>query len=482
MPWYQGLSLARVAPMTVPSLASNYAFSVFGFIGFVLVSILLPMHLRARNAGTCMYIVWTSIVCLTTAVNSIIWNRNYVNWSPVWCDISSRVIMAAGWGNEVALLCIIRRLYRIITMKAVNQSVREARRDLIVDLCIGIGLPILILSLQYIVEFCDFEIFEDVGCFPAVNITAPSIPIFVMWPAVFALVTAIYAGLTIYATIKRKAYRREIMSSNQALQFGHYWRLLTLTGIGIVCTLPYGMLEFFVNVLPPYQPYNWDIEHTGFSEGQETPASLWANDAVSVYSMEINRWSPLFNALVFFAFFGFTKEARQDYRRVWLFIIQPISIRSPGTNVLTARKTSLPTHHALRNRVNPETFGGSLRFMPPASSSQMMASTAQSSRFRPLSLPSMPSLSARELWSSRVRDVNGGSFSVSQSKGATEQTLDQNVLTMGWCASSSVPAVTIPAPVLEASAVLRRHTLDSTRPTAIQALQLPTSSSGGGVQ
>ncbi|EGO00677.1 hypothetical protein SERLA73DRAFT_133654 [Serpula lacrymans var. lacrymans S7.3] len=89
----------------------------------------------------------------------------------------------------------------------------------------------------------------------------------------------------------------------------------------------------------------------------------------------------------------------------------------------------------------------------------------------------MPSLSASELWSSRVHDVNGGSFPVSQSKGDMEQTLDQNVLTLEWCASSSVPAVTIPAPVLEASAVSRRHTLNSMIPTAIQALQLPTSPS-----
>ncbi|EGO00676.1 hypothetical protein SERLA73DRAFT_105041 [Serpula lacrymans var. lacrymans S7.3] len=324
--------------MTVPSLASNYAFSVFGFIGFFLISILLPMHLRARNAGTCMYIVWTSIVCLTTAVNSVIWNRNYVNWSPVWCNISSRVIITAGWGNEVALLCIVRRLYRIITMKAVNQSVREVRRDLIVDLCIGIGIPVLILSLQYIVEFHDFEIYEDVGCYPAVLATAPAIPIFLIWPAVFGLVTAIYAGLTIYATIKRKAYKRDIMESNQALQFGHYWRLLTLTGIGVICTLPYGMLNLVENIVAaPVQPYSWDLLHSTFSEAGETPAYYWASDAVSEYSLEITRWSPVFNAFMFFAFFAFTKEARQDYRRVWLFIIQPLSMCSPDTDVLTTR-------------------------------------------------------------------------------------------------------------------------------------------------
>ncbi|EGN94515.1 hypothetical protein SERLA73DRAFT_114763 [Serpula lacrymans var. lacrymans S7.3] len=324
--------------MTFPSQASNYAFIVFSFIGFVLISILLPMHIRGSNTGTCMYIVWTSIVCLFTAVNAVIWNRNYVNWSPVWCDISSRVIMAAGWGNEVALLCIVRRLYRIITMKAVKQSFHEARRDLIVDLCIGVGIPVLLLSLQYIVEFSDFEILEDIGCFPAVILTAPAIPIFIMWPAVFGLVTAIYAGLTIYATIKQKAYRKEVLESHQALQFGHYWRLLALTGIGIICTLPYGILSLVANLVGgPLQPFNWDVFHAGFSEVSQTPASLWASDPLGEYGLEINRWSPVFNALMFFAFFGFTKDARADYRHAWFFIIHPLSFCSSDTDDKTSR-------------------------------------------------------------------------------------------------------------------------------------------------
>ncbi|EGO19998.1 hypothetical protein SERLADRAFT_418224 [Serpula lacrymans var. lacrymans S7.9] len=402
--------------MTFPSQASNYAFIVFSFIGFVLISILLPMHIRVRNTGTCMYIVWTSIVCLFTAVNAVIWNRNYVNWSPVWCDISSRVIMAAGWGNEVALLCIVRRLYRIITMKAVKQSFHEVA--------------------------IDFEILEDIGCFPAVILTAPAIPIFIMWPAVFGLVTAIYAGLTIYATIKQKAYRKEVLESHQALQFGHYWRLLALTGIGIICTLPYGILSLVANLVGgPLQPFNWDVFHAGFSEVSQTPASLWASDPLGEYGLEINRWSPVFNALMFFAFFGFTKDARADYRHAWFFIIHPLSFCSSDTDDKTSRKLSLPTHVARRKRTphapaQSETFVGSLRFVPYTESSQEMASTSQSSRSRPPSLPSSPSLSAMEPWSSQAHELNDhdGSFSVSESKGVLdmEQTWDAHVLTPGW--------------------------------------------------
>ena len=40
-----------------------------------------------RNTGTCLFMAWAGISCLYQFINSVIWNGNIVNWSPVWCDI-----------------------------------------------------------------------------------------------------------------------------------------------------------------------------------------------------------------------------------------------------------------------------------------------------------------------------------------------------------------------------------------------------------
>lgn len=42
----------------------------------------------AWNAGTCMFMIWTGLMCLIFFINSIIWKDNAINVAPVYCDIS----------------------------------------------------------------------------------------------------------------------------------------------------------------------------------------------------------------------------------------------------------------------------------------------------------------------------------------------------------------------------------------------------------
>jgi len=67
---------------------SNTVFTVFSGIGFIISLIPLSWHLEAQNVGTCLYMIWTALACLTYFINSIVWSGNVMNWAPVWCDIS----------------------------------------------------------------------------------------------------------------------------------------------------------------------------------------------------------------------------------------------------------------------------------------------------------------------------------------------------------------------------------------------------------
>ena len=73
----------------VDMTASTIVFSVFAGIGLVLSVVPLYWHLKARNVGTCMYMIWTALGCLVSFVNSIVWNGNTVNWAPAWCDFGT---------------------------------------------------------------------------------------------------------------------------------------------------------------------------------------------------------------------------------------------------------------------------------------------------------------------------------------------------------------------------------------------------------
>jgi hypothetical protein len=54
---------------------------------FIDWSILSENDNVARNTGTCLYMFWTGLGCLSQCINSIVWNKNMINRAPVYCDI-----------------------------------------------------------------------------------------------------------------------------------------------------------------------------------------------------------------------------------------------------------------------------------------------------------------------------------------------------------------------------------------------------------
>ena len=102
---------------------------------------------------------WTGLGCLIQCINSIVWNKNMINRVPVYCDIGTPNVLLPGRsltdftathiqiGLNVAIpassLCINRRLYKIATHQGGMVTREEKRRGVIVDLLIGLGIPIL---------------------------------------------------------------------------------------------------------------------------------------------------------------------------------------------------------------------------------------------------------------------------------------------------------------------------------------------------
>lgn len=131
----------------------NAIFTACAFLGFVMYSIPLPWHLRARNTGTCRSMVWIGLSCLNKFVNSIVWNSDAINWAPVWCDIC-KLSQTHHFGNrdliglssvevhnrelcsDTAILSLHQSwtLYRIPSMWSVIRTDADKRRDIMIDL------------------------------------------------------------------------------------------------------------------------------------------------------------------------------------------------------------------------------------------------------------------------------------------------------------------------------------------------------------
>ncbi|KAJ7190878.1 fungal pheromone STE3G-protein-coupled receptor, partial [Mycena pura] len=293
-------------------------FSVFSFLGFVLVLVPLPWHLQAWNSGTCFYVMWAFLACLNQFINSIVWADDVINRAPVWCDISIRITMAASVGLPASSLCINRRLYQIASVRAVSITKAEKRRAAFIDALICVLFPLVFLAMQYIVQGHRFNIVEQIGCFPAIYNSLPTYFISLMWPPLIGCISAVYGVLSLRAFLRRRAAFAQFLapsSSSSGLTTARYLRLMALAATDILLTTPLGLFLIFVNcTAEPIGPWRSLADtHFMFSRVEQIPAFVWRSQSLLATGLECTRWAAPLSGLIFFAFFGCAVEARKNY-------------------------------------------------------------------------------------------------------------------------------------------------------------------------
>ncbi|KAI6143277.1 STE3-domain-containing protein [Pisolithus tinctorius] len=308
--------------------APNWFFSACAFIGFVLCTIPLPWHLEAWNTGTCLYMIWVALGCLIQFINSVVWNSSVIDKAPVWCDITSKFMIGCAVALPAASLCINRRLYYIVSVDSVTRTRAEKRRDVLVDLSIGLGIPILEMILHYIVQGHRFNIFEEIGCYPTTYNTPPAYALVFCWPVAIGVVSAVYCICTIRELALRRAQFKELLSANRNMSSSRYFRLMGLAGIEVLGTIPIGAYTIYLNVtVEPIQPWiSWANTHYDFSRVAQYPSVVWQAESSMAVSLQMSRWLYVACAFVFFGFFGFADEARRNYRLAYTSIAKKVGI------------------------------------------------------------------------------------------------------------------------------------------------------------
>ncbi|EIM84333.1 fungal pheromone STE3G-protein-coupled receptor, partial [Stereum hirsutum FP-91666 SS1] len=295
----------------------NHVFSAFSFIAFVMCAVPAYWHLEAWNTGTLLYMFWTGVPVLNMFINSIVWDGNALNSAPVWCDISSRIIIGSNVGIVLSSLCINRRLYKIASAKSVVNTAEDKRRAIIIDLAIGLGIPLIQQVMYVIVEGHRFNIVEDVGCWPAPYVTPVAIALIFTWPVVIGMISITYSAKTVLLLYRHRRNFKSLIQASHNLNSSRYIRLMCLGGIEIL-TLPFAAWALAVNIQDGVFPWiSWADTHSDFGRVVLIPAVLWRSDSLSVMNFEIYRWFLVLAAFVFFSFFGFADEARKHYRLVY---------------------------------------------------------------------------------------------------------------------------------------------------------------------
>ena len=270
-------------------------------------------------------------------------------------SLATKFFIGATVAIPAASLCINRRLYHISSVRSVTITKAEKRRNVMVDLAIGLGIPVLemilrtwlhyvlcyfcvlISLLDYIPQGHRYNIFEDIGCLPSTYNTWVAYVLVYCVPIAIGCVSAVYAFLSIKNFNKSRLQFNDLLSSYNNLTSSRYVRLMCLAATELLLTLPLGSFSIYLNVRAGISPWiSWADTHFGFSRVDQTLAIYWRMDPTNNISLELTRWLPIFCAFVFFGFFGFADEARKNYRSVFETVVKRVGITTSSIGSKTA--------------------------------------------------------------------------------------------------------------------------------------------------
>ena len=172
-----------------------------------------------------------------------------------------------------------------------------------------------------------------------------SFVLFQAWPVVIGTVSFFYCGeysgllsaiwhrgsivsaMSIYAFYKRRQNHMQLITNANR---GQYLRLMAISSVEILGTIPLGTYFIVLNAEVSSPWPGWAVAHSQYSEVTQVAGFIWKNDPHLYPQLELFRWSLVACAFLFFALFGFAREAREHYRLVYYSLARHIGKLAPA--------------------------------------------------------------------------------------------------------------------------------------------------------
>jgi len=94
---------------------------------------------------------------------------------------------------------------------------------------------------------------------------------------------------------------------------------MALACVELMCTTPISAFQIYLNATAyPLSPWrSWADTHSDFGRVVLLPEVIWIQNRTFHIAAEVGRWAPVFCAVVFFLFFGFANECRNNYHKLF---------------------------------------------------------------------------------------------------------------------------------------------------------------------
>ncbi|KAH8101254.1 GPCR fungal pheromone mating factor [Cristinia sonorae] len=298
-------------------------------IAAVLVLVPLPAHWRAKNVATVSLIAWFFITNMIYFVNSLVWLHDSVPRLRVWCDIVTKLIIGASSAIPAATLCICKHLELVASGRMVRLTHDDHRRRKLFELSLCWGIPVVFMTLHYVVQGHRFDIVESFGCQPAIYYSLPAV--FIIWfpPLLLSVITLVYSALALHHFLRQRInFATHLDSSGSSLNTNRYLRLMAMAITEIFWGTSLNAVAMYANIAPGLRPWtDWADVHSNF--GRIATFRIFEIGKPYLRQMLIIWWAMPVSAYIFFLFFAFGEVTKKDYKRVFDWTMRFVFRQSP---------------------------------------------------------------------------------------------------------------------------------------------------------
>ncbi|KAK9375292.1 pheromone A receptor-domain-containing protein [Lipomyces chichibuensis] len=293
----------------------NVPLFVCGVLSLILSASPFFWNFRHRNLSATIFVIYVIVANITIIIQASLYGGPDV--SKYWdgkglCDIIGRLPHVCGMGIICSLASMSRTLARILSKNVtLSVTVAQRRRELIVELLICVGFPLLSLATFYIYQPFRYVLLQHSGCIVTFDYTWASFWLYTFWQPFFPLVSAIYSAITIYRYFQRRRQFREVLRSSQSgLTVARFARLLFFCITVMFVELPLAIVTLVTNVRPGIHVFNFSKTHANWNAIPRLAASATRKDFF---------YFTIVSALLF-VYFGFGVDARHMYHD-WLILL-----------------------------------------------------------------------------------------------------------------------------------------------------------------
>ncbi|KAF7795118.1 hypothetical protein EIP86_006265 [Pleurotus ostreatoroseus] len=286
-------------------------FPYVSLLAAVLVLVPLPWHWRAGNVATLSMVAWLFASNVIYGVDAIVWRDNAAVVVPVWCDITTKIIIGANMALPAACMCVCIHLRQVASVTSVKNSFEDKRRRQFIEAFFCFLLPVIWMAVHYVVQGHRFDIIEGYGCRPAIYTSIPAI--FLIWvpPLAFSVVTTVFSAMALNDFLRRRATFAKHLESRSSLTTSHYLRLMLMALVEMVVGVASTSTTLWTATLDIRPWTGWADVHWEFARvGQYLTLELPPLVQRYYYAL---WWLVPISSYVFFLFFAFGKDAVREY-------------------------------------------------------------------------------------------------------------------------------------------------------------------------